>query len=221
MKKKKKLVRKSIKKNKGIKKALNAEKQALLNSILRYSEGIAYNYYLRHFRIFANDVLSIHDLYQEAKIICLQVFKKYHRQHNKNGFDIKKFIGRAVGWRMRDLMRQAITESKVIVHQTKNISTPSQRHLELAPDVNEANHNRYDILSPELLCGFNIEHIFKRFNEKDLTCLKFMIKYNDEKHDYTKFFRNRKLMHVHWNVRVKPRLKAILLKYKEELDGIN
>ena len=222
MKKKKRIVktqkRKLMKVVKApIKKALSVDKQALFDSILKYSERIAYKYYLKHFRIFINDTLSIHDLYQEAKTICFILFKKYHKLHNKNGFNLKKFTSRAVGWRMRDLMRQAITESQVFSHQSQANGHIHPKAQEESIDVDEANAHKYDALSPDLIYGFNIQQIFKKLDEKDLTVLKFMIKY-DSKQDYTKFFKNKKLMHVYWVVKLKPKLQRMLLKYKQERD---
>src|SRR5574343_466131 len=95
------------KKQKAVRKP-NIKRLTLLNSLLKYCEGIAYKYYLKHYRIFESDATSVSDLKQEAKIICLKIFKTYYRMEGKNGFNLKKFVSRAVGWRMRDLMKQAI-----------------------------------------------------------------------------------------------------------------
>lgn len=196
----------------------------IFNKVSKYSEYIARRYYTKYYSLFLDDSFSLSDLLQEAKMTCIKIFKKYYKYHGINNFDIQKFTSRAVGWRMRDLMRQAVTERKNTIHQSKMIVTKSIGG-ESVLDNAVTNFTGYDeddiyekhIMSSILKHGFIIEDLFKLLSKKDLTILKYVLKYEDvKKRHILKYFKNIRCGYRYWNKNLKPRLTVIMLDYNNE-----
>lgn len=82
-----------------------------LNEHFKYSEYIATRYFRRHKTVFTAHGYKLVDLKQEAKIVCLQTYRKYETQDGKNGLDLKKMISLYVGRKMNNLLKGAIVNS--------------------------------------------------------------------------------------------------------------
>lgn len=154
--------------------------------LLKYTEGIAIRYFRKHYRLFLAHSLSIDDLKQECKVICLSLFKQYIKQEGINGFNIKKFIARAVGWRMRDLMRKSVRYVKKNV-SIENTSIPDERsqkrHYDKKTDTSEYVNFRksdfFDVLDSKTTLGFNIPDLVERLtgtlNDSEIKILKMRV----------------------------------------------
>lgn len=196
---------------------LSKEKEQLLTKILKYCEGVVKKYYLTYRNAFTDDAVSFADLSQESKIICLKLFKEYHKYHDINGFDLQKFIARAIGWKMRDLMRCALTEtklhSKFKVEDINDIleEEPDKYNLE---EVMLSSYNIYDHISKDLTSGFNVDDILSKFTENDLTILQDVIKYKNNKADVRNITKKERARIFNKNIKPKV-IELIKNAYKE------
>lgn len=199
--------------------------------LLDYVEGIAVIYYQKHNKVFEKDSVSLNDLKQEARIICLLMIKGWGRKDGKNNFDIKKFASRAVGWKMNTMLRGAIIQSKNTVNLSDYATNTtdegdSSNFFEESTDFE--NHNSthkedfFEDIDPRLVHGFNIKDIFKHFVGKDLTILKKMIECKSISSIQKETgYKNRNSIREAWNNRIKPKvlllLKDKVLECKENL----
>ena len=160
--------------------------------LLKYTEYIAIRYYGKHFRVFEKDAISLDDLKQEAKLICLKMYRKYNKQHKINNFDIKKFTGRAVGWRLGDLLKGAIIHDNNMSRYEDLATTKNSRsQLESSEDIDSAdvvsidtlnrwnnssgknpNDEFYATLSGPTQFGFAVKDVLIHFKGKSLLILK-------------------------------------------------
>jgi len=158
--------------------------------LLKYTEYIAIRYYGKHFRVFEKDAISLDDLKQEAKLICLKMYRKYNKQHKINNFDIKKFIARAVGWRLGDLLKGAIINDnnisryEDIAHHKKNSYNINGEDADASDAVSadtisrwnnssgkNPNDDFYSTLSGSIQFGFAVKDILVHFSGKSLLIL--------------------------------------------------
>ncbi len=196
--------------------------------LLFYVESIAVVYYQKHKVVFEKDSVSLNDLKQEAKIICLKMIKEWGKKDGKLKFDIKKFISRAVGWRMRDLLNGAIVQSKNTLHLSELaiITSEGESNVSVPESFNIAEYSHWEkedfftTLEPELVHGFNIKDVLSEFKGKDLTILKKMIECKSIKSIQKDLgYKNNNSIREAWQNRILPKLKVLLCKsikeYKE------
>lgn len=162
------------------------------DELLKYVEYIAIRYYAKHYKVFEKDAVSLDDLKQEAKLICLTMYKQYNKKHGVNNFDVKKFINQAVGWKLNDLLRGAIVNSTNMIryedYALKLNNGMSGEDAEGADIVAEDSVNRYhnntgvephldfyEALSSGTKMGFTIRDVLVHFRGKSLIILKKMI----------------------------------------------
>ena len=182
--------------------------------LLSYAESIAVRYYTKHKEVYEKDAVSVKDLIQEAKRVCLEMIRDYGSKEGKNNFNIKKFAGRAVGWKMNVMLKGAIIHSK----NTSSIEENKDTDIDRSSTTNEViEYNQwvkddyFDTLSPDLLFGFNIEEVYKQFEGKDLTILKKMIEYRSIKSIQKELgYKNNNSIRTVWQERILPKLKVIL-----------
>jgi hypothetical protein len=158
--------------------------------LLKYTEYIAIRYYGKHFRVFEKDAISLDDLKQEAKLICLKMYRKYNKQHKINNFDIKKFTGRAVGWRLGDLLKGAIIHDnnmsryEDMAHHKNNYNVNGE-DVDASDAVSvdtisrwnnssgkNPNDDFYSTLSGSTQFGFAVKDVLIHFKGKSLIILK-------------------------------------------------
>jgi hypothetical protein len=140
------------------------------------------------------------------------MLKKFGKLEGKKKFDIKKFISRAVGWKMRDMLSCAITEAeKVTSPRNKFYDSKEEIGYEFVEKIEQER-------SPSLKYGFSMKGIYKHFSGKDLTILQNMIKYNCRKRDIARLYPNDSWFDIKyvWKTRIKPKIKSILAKIQKE-----
>jgi hypothetical protein len=183
----------------------NVEKVILFEELLKYSDEIAYTYFKAHANIFAKDSVGLDDLKQEARIICFKMFEQYSDLHGKNEFDLKKFTGRAVGWKMNDFLKCAKIDVKHFEHvDQKDLLSLEEKYYEKKEDNLK--------ISGNLKCGFDINEIFKYFTGRDLKILKLFVKYNENGREIKRHFVSKdwyKIKRI-WKTAIKPKVKSII-----------
>ena len=189
-------------------------------ALLKYMDSIAVIYYNRHKDVYEKDSKSVKDLKQEAKIVCLSMIDLYGHMDGKKEFDLKKFTCRAVGWRMNDLLRQAIKNSNNTIRISDIPQFPDEQDAngivaDLGKEPEEYAHWTKDdflsTLSGKALFGFDIEEIYSHFNEKELTILKKMVDYNSRKDVHKSLgYKNNSSTRTIWLEKVLPKLKRLL-----------
>jgi hypothetical protein len=193
--------------------------------LYNYADSIASVYYKKHHDTYEKDAVSLSDLKQEAKIVCFKILKKYLKKHGKKGFNIKKFLSRAVGWRMRDLLLGAIVQNKNTVH-IEEIRFPDEtnENTSYTPDrwnIIEYSHwdkeEFFKDLDPVITYGFKVEELFKHFEGNDLTILKCMLEYKSPQ-EIKKILKYKTSGSVReaWVNRIKPKLLILLKKVIKE-----
>jgi len=204
------------------------DKQKKLD-LLYYVESVAVIYYYKHKTVFELDAVSLEDLKQEAKIICLKMIKEWGKKDGKKNFDIKKFISRAVGWRMRDLLNGAIVQSKNNL-RISDLRLPDETGDNTGYIPESLNYEYlanwdkdafYNELDPKLLYGFNIKDIYKHFKGNDLIILKKMLDYMSTASILKKLgYKNNNSVKQAWETRIKPKLSKLLKNSLKELRPI-
>jgi hypothetical protein len=149
------------------------------------------------------------------------MIKEWGKKDGKKKFDIKKFISRAVGWRMRDLLNGAIVQSKNNLPLADILSFPDEGEsnnycptgLNYTEFVNWDKDEFFDTLDPKLVYGFNVKDVFRHFKGKDLTILKSMIECKSILSVQKQLgYKNNNSIREAWVNRIKPRLQVILKK---------
>jgi hypothetical protein len=195
------------------------------DKLLNYSEAIAIVYYKKHKVVFEKDSVALKDLKQEADIICLKMIREYGHMDGINGFILKKFTSRAVGWRMRDMLRGAIVQSKNNLH-LEDIYFPNEAfnngtNLPEALNSIEFNHwtkeTFFSDLSKRLQYGFTISDVLKEFDGKDLFILQHMLDGESTKEIQKQLgYKNNNSIREAWQKRIIPKVKTILKKVLAE-----
>ena len=200
-------------------------------ALLKYMDSIAVIYYNRHKDVYEKDSKSIKDLKQEAKIVCLSMIELYGHMDGKKEFDLKKFTCRAVGWRMNDFLRQAIKNSNNTIRISDIPQFPDEQDsnglvADLSKEPEEYAHwTKDDFLSTldgKALYGFDIEEVYAKFTDKELTILKKMVDYNSRKDVHkTMGYKSNSSTRKIWLDSVLPKLKRLLKhqlkEYKDEI----
>lgn len=201
------------------------ENQDLYN----YADSIASVYYKKHRDTYEKDAVSVADLKQEARIVCFNILKKYLKKHGKKGFDIKKFLSRAVGWRMRDLLLGAIVQNKNTLHiEELRIPDETGENNGYTPDrwntIEFAHWDKDEFfkdLSPLVNHGFTIGEIYRHFKGKDLTILKSMIECKSTQEIQKKLkYKTSGSVRDAWINRIRPRLLVVMKKILKEYKTI-
>jgi len=186
-----------------------------VDKLLEYSQGIALVYYIKHKHTYEHDSVSLDDLQQEANIICLKMIKKYGKLDGKNSFDIKKFVSRAVGWRMRDMLKGAIVN---IRKYQRNDITNTQENGDLI-QINKSYQKVesglpeefFDLLSPNIKYGFSIKEIYSHFSKNDLKILKGIVENRSTKEMLLSTgLKNKRMLNRLWNNKIRPKLRKLL-----------
>ena len=193
--------------------------------LLNYSESIAIVYYKKHKTVFEKDSVALNDLKQEADIICLKMIKEYGHMDGVNGFILKKFTSRAVGWRMRDMLRGAIVQSKNNLH-LEDIFFPNEAYNngnklpEALNSIDYAHWTKdtfFNDLSKGVQYGFTIKEVLAEFEGKDLFILKQMLEGESTKAIQKKLgYKNNNSIREAWQKRIKPKVKSLLKKVLAE-----
>jgi len=197
---------------------LSKTKQKLFNEVCKSCLGVVHNYYIKYRTLYSIDSIGLDDLKQEANIICLAMFKKNAKLHGKNGFDLIKYTRRAVGWKLRDMMHDAVRESSNIVHSCHRTSEDDEQdNVTQFENVVSLDTSENDI-GLNLLYGFKIADIYSHFSGKDLTILKSMIEYKGVKKHIQHLFPNDRWADIKylWKMRIKPKVKIIIATIQKE-----
>jgi len=85
--------------------------------------------YFKSPELFKKDVISEKDIIQEAYLVAYETLNHFH---NKEEHDLIKLIHKRVGWRLRDLRRNAISTNKKFTtideKELNNIKTSIKAH---------------------------------------------------------------------------------------------
>jgi hypothetical protein len=195
------------------------------DDLLHYVGSIAVTYYRKHKIIYEKDAVSLHDLVQEAKIICLKMIKKYGKLDGKKNFDIKKFTSRAVGWRLRDLLNGAIVHHKNNLYiEDMYLPDESGDRTSYVPEALNYEYlahwkkeDFYNEIEPTLIYGFSVKDVFKHFKGKDLTILKKMIECKSMREVHKELKCKDNSVRNAWIQRIRPQLLELLKKNLSEI----